>query len=113
GATLGRKRQAMLLLNRRGYANYIGCPDHTCGWMMECDHCDATMVYHKDARLPTGGLLRCHHCNAEQVLPTHCPVCGKRISVFGLGTQRVEEELGRKFPHARLLRMDSDTMRAG
>ncbi|MCE9590619.1 MAG: primosomal protein N' [Planctomycetes bacterium] len=112
-STLESKGQAMLLLNRRGYANYIACPDHRCGWMMACDHCDATMVYHKDAALPLGGVVRCHHCTAEQILPAHCPTCGKKVTVFGLGTQRVEEEIARKFPGARLLRMDSDVMRTG
>ncbi|MEX0776546.1 MAG: primosomal protein N' [Phycisphaeraceae bacterium] len=105
-------RQAILLLNRRGYANYIACPDHRCGWMMECDHCDATMVYHKDQSLPAGGMVRCHHCLSEQMLPVQCPTCGRRVTVFGLGTQRVEEEIARKIPQARLARMDSDTMRS-
>ena len=111
--TLRHKNQAMLLLNRRGFANYIGCPDHGCGWLKGCDYCDATMVYHKDQRLPTGGLVRCHHCAAEQILPRFCPVCSKKVTLFGLGTQRVEEELGRKFGDARVRRMDSDTMRTG
>src|SRR5690606_16730839 len=65
--------QALLLLNRRGYANYIACPDHRCGWMMTCQHCDVTMVYHKDRKLPAGGVVRCHHCEAEQLLPQVCP----------------------------------------
>lgn len=103
--------QAILLLNRRGYANYIACPDHRCGWMMRCDHCDVTMVYHRNAALPTGGLVRCHHCNAEQILAQVCPESGHKVTVFGLGTQRVEEELVRKFPDARLARMDADAMR--
>ena len=103
--------QAMLLLNRRGYANYIACPDHRCGWMMRCDHCDATVVYHKDQRLPTGGYVRCHHCEAEQLLITTCPDSGHKVTVFGLGTQKVEEELREKFPGVRAARMDSDTMR--
>ena len=80
--------KAILLLNRRGYANYIACPDQTCGWMMRCDHCDATMVYHKDAQLPRGGLVRCHHCLAEQLLPATCADSGHKINTFGLGTQR-------------------------
>ncbi len=105
--------KAILLLNRRGYANYIACPDARCGWMMRCDHCDATMVYHVDARLPRGGMVRCHHCLAEQILPATCPDSGHKVSVFGLGTQRVEEELRRKFPKARIARMDSDAMRGG
>lgn len=111
--TLEAGGQAMLLLNRRGYANYIACPDHACGYMKQCDQCDATMVYHKDARLPAGGFIRCHHCLAEQLLPATCPDCGKRITVFGLGTQRVEEELQGKLPGVKLARMDSDTMRTG
>lgn len=111
----GRPRgQVLLLLNRRGYANYIACTDHRCGWLMECDHCDATMVCHLDARVRGGSFLRCHHCLAEQRQPNVCPRCGKPITVFGLGTQRVEEELERKFPILErgrtLVRVDSDAM---
>ena len=105
--------QAMLLLNRRGYANYIACPDHACGWMMYCDFCDASMVFHKNAQLPSGGQVRCHHCQSEQLLRKRCPQCEKKVTVFGLGTQRVEEEISRKFPDITLRRMDSDTMRTG
>jgi primosomal protein N' (replication factor Y) len=79
--------------------------------MMNCDYCDTTMVYHKDLALPLGGYLQCHHCTAEQILPKTCPQCAKKVTVFGLGTQRVEEEISKKFPQARLLRMDSDVMR--
>ncbi len=109
--TIKAGHQAMLLLNRRGYANYIACPDHGCGWIKQCDYCDAAMVLHKDQRLPAGERLRCHHCQAEQLLPELCPVCGKKVTVFGLGTQRVEEELSRKFPELTFQRMDGDTMR--
>ncbi|MEX0885076.1 MAG: primosomal protein N' [Phycisphaeraceae bacterium] len=111
--TLESKSQAMLLLNRRGYANYIACPDQRCGWVMRCHHCDTTMVYHRDKRIPSGGHLRCHHCEAEQLLPETCPTCAKKVTVFGLGTQRVEEELASKFPAARTARLDSDAMRTG
>jgi len=114
GETLALGGQALILLNRRGYANYIACPDHHCGWMLHCDDCDATMVYHKDRRLATGGYVRCHHCGAEQRLPDRCPVCQKKVSVFGLGTQRVEEELASMFPALiegkTMLRLDSDAM---
>jgi len=109
--TLASGGQVMLLLNRRGYANYIACPDHRCGWMMTCAHCDVTMVYHKDRKLPAGGVVRCHHCEAEQTLPQVCPDSGHRVTVFGLGTQKVEEEIAIKFPQAKRLRMDSDSMR--
>lgn len=117
--TLDEGAQAILLLNRRGYANYICCPDHRCGWIMTCDDCDATMVFHKDKRLDPGrgGVVRCHHCLAEKLLPSHCPSCERKVSVFGLGTQRVEEELARDFADLRsgdtMLRLDSDTMRGG
>lgn len=118
-STLAEGAQAILLLNRRGYANYICCPDHRCGWIMTCDDCDATMVFHKDKRLDParGGMVRCHHCLAEKLLPANCPACERKVSVFGLGTQRVEEELAREFPELvsgdTMLRLDSDTMRVG
>jgi primosomal protein N' (replication factor Y) len=105
--------QGILLLNRRGYASYIACPDHNCGWIMACEYCDVNLVYHKDPRARGGGVTRCHYCGFENRLPRTCPVCGRQVSVFGLGTQRVEEELTRKLPEARLLRMDSDAMRTG
>jgi len=106
--------QAIVLLNRRGYANWIACPDHACGWTLQCDHCEAGMVVHQ---LPAEGgrrITRCHHCGAEQRVPSLCPRCSKRVTIFGLGTQKVEEELQRMFPelHAAsgIARVDSDTM---
>ncbi len=110
--TLRQKGQAIFLLNRRGYANYIACPDHNCGWIMGCPHCDVTVVYHRDGKLPTGGFVRCHHCDGEQLLPQFCPSCHKKVTLFGLGTQRVEEELATKFPEVKVQRMDSDAMRS-
>ncbi len=115
--TLSDGAQAIILLNRRGYANYIACPDQYCGWVMQCSDCDVAMVYHlraREAGSRSAGYVRCHHCLAEQKLPATCPQCGKRISTFGLGTQRVEEELAREFPSLiegrTMLRVDSDTM---
>ena len=70
------------------------------------------MVYHREKRLPSGGVVRCHHCQAEQMLERVCPESGHTTTVFGLGTQRVEEEIGRKFPGLSLARMDADTMRS-
>ncbi|MCE2924549.1 MAG: primosomal protein N' [Phycisphaeraceae bacterium] len=117
GQTLTGKGQVLLLLNRRGYANYICCTDPKCGWVMQCEHCDVTTVYHIDRRLKAGGFVRCHHCLAELTLPASCPECKKTINTFGLGTQRVEAELERKFgpSHAlamgtTLLRLDGDSM---
>lgn len=112
--TLEDGGQVLLLLNRRGYASYIACPSSRCGWVLTCDHCDVTTVYHLDKRLPTGGFVRCHHCLSEQKLPPVCPECGSKISTFGLGTQRVEEELAAKFHQLvegeTMMRIDSDSM---
>lgn len=120
GRTLDDGGQVILLLNRRGYASYICCPDRTCGWSMPCDHCDAAMVLHrsgaKGSPLPAGQVLRCHHCLAEQVVPRACPVCGKRPIPLGIGTQQLEEELAARFPRqlgdarASVARLDSDSM---
>ncbi len=114
GTTLDAGGQAILLLNRRGYANYIACASQACGWVLQCDDCDVTMVYHSRGRLAPGGFVRCHRCQAEQRLPQTCPVCAGKIVTFGLGTQRVEDELIGVFPELNapgaLVRVDSDTM---
>ena len=113
--TIDAGGQAIILLNRRGYASWIACPDLRCGWVMSCTDCDVSVVYHRDRSLPAGGFVRCHHCGAEQRMPAACPDCGKRLVRFGLGTQRVEEELAATIPALvpgeTLLRIDSDTMR--
>jgi primosomal protein N' (replication factor Y) len=84
---------------------------------MRCEHCDVTMVFHRhqDGRVGgAGGYVRCHHCLAEQKLPEVCPISAHKLSLFGAGTQRLEEELARKYPALVLgetmLRLDSDTM---
>ncbi len=115
-STLDAGGQSILLLNRRGWASYICCPDHRCGWTLTCDECDVTMVYHRSRELPIGGVVRCHHCLAERKLPGQCPVCARRVTTFGAGTQRVEEELTHLFPEVaaagEMLRIDGDTMRS-
>jgi len=118
--TLDRGGQAMLLLNRRGFANYCCCPDAECGWVLTCDQCDSSMVYHKAkaGRSETRGLpkgyVRCHHCLAQQLLPPSCPRCAKRTIALGTGTQRVEDELAKFFPELAqsisMVRVDSDAM---
>lgn len=114
--TLRGDGQIILLLNRRGYANYISCPDANCGWVLFCDQCDSTMVLHRSSDFARGELVRCHHCQGEQLVPRTCPTCQKKTNTFGMGTQRIEEEIGRKFAHAGLtegetmLRVDSDSM---
>jgi primosomal protein N' (replication factor Y) len=118
--TIEKKQQAILLLNRRGYSNFVYCA--SCGDALQCKYCDATMTYHRSAgptvgtaKLEAGlhsGQLQCHYCLASNPLPATCTTCGKKLSLFGLGTQRVEEELARKFPDLTFARVDSDTMRS-
>jgi primosomal protein N' (replication factor Y) len=118
GATIAAGRQAIILLNRRGYSNFVYCS--SCQEPIHCKYCDATMTYHRtvgvaelsattDGSLHTGQ-LHCHYCLAVQPLPEYCPDCRKKLSLFGLGTQRVEEELQRKFPDLSFARVDSDSM---
>ncbi|MCS7034676.1 MAG: primosomal protein N' [Phycisphaerae bacterium] len=119
--TMDSGRQAILLLNRRGYANFVHCP--SCQHVMQCKYCDTTLTYHRtvgarvaDGRFAHGihsGQLHCHYCLSVNALPDRCPQCGKMLSLFGLGTQRVEEEIQRKFPGVPFSRVDSDTMRSG
>jgi primosomal protein N' (replication factor Y) len=102
--TLDTGAQAILYLNRRGTATCVVCRD--CGHTVRCPDCELPMVYHGDL-----GLLLCHHCNRRRPPPPRCPACaGARIRYFGTGTQRVEEEVRRHFPGARLLRWDRDTV---
>ncbi|MBN1825319.1 MAG: primosomal protein N' [Candidatus Eisenbacteria bacterium] len=105
GETLGRGEQAMLFLNRRGYAPFLHCPD--CGHVPRCAHCEVAFTFHR-----VESVLRCHYCGVEKEPPTVCPECGgARIGYRGMGTQRVEEDLRGAFPSARIGRMDLDTTR--
>ncbi|HUT31525.1 MAG TPA: primosomal protein N' [Sedimentisphaerales bacterium] len=120
GQVLARKEQAILLLNRRGYSNFVFCP--SCKHTLRCRNCDVTLTFHKkkavgDGRLQTVtgahieyGHAICHYCLAQTLVPAACPLCGKGMAMIGLGSQRLEEELARKFPSARTSRIDSDSM---
>jgi primosomal protein N' (replication factor Y) len=104
-ARLARGEQSLLFLNRRGYAPVIRCPD--CGWLSDCPHCDAHLVYHRTDRS-----LRCHHCGHRAAIPRACPECGSLdLQPLGRGTQRAEEALAELFPQARIARIDADTAR--
>ncbi len=139
-ATLEAKKQAIFMLNRRGYAHYLMCP--RCDWVLMCENCDATMVVHRTKTEGHGdqetrgqgdvkgavresldkrgkkiaaahrieGTVQCHYCLTSMMLPELCPLCQARLTHLGQGTQRAEDELLRKFPHLRLQRMDSDSM---
>lgn len=100
---LNNKEQIILFLNRRGFSNFISC--RSCGEVIKCDDCDISMTYHK-----AKNRLICHYCGKTKALPKLCPSCGSKfIKQFGVGTQRVEEEVKKYFPKARVLRMDRDT----
>lgn len=101
--SLNKQEQVILLLNRRGYANFLLC--HSCRQPVKCNRCDVTLTYHKSENK-----LICHYCNAKQSVPTQCPGCGSiHISLMGMGTQRIEEELLKIFSNHRILRLDLDT----
>ncbi len=101
---LRKKQQIMLFINRRGYAGFISC--RSCGHVMKCPHCDISLTSHNN------GTLVCHYCGHAEPSPAACPNCGSRyIAAFGTGTQKVEEQVRKEFPGARVLRMDMDTTR--
>ncbi|WP_195332172.1 primosomal protein N' [Weissella cibaria] len=102
---LDKNEQSVLMLNRRGYANFMMC--RNCGYVPRCVNCDLAMTVHKDT-----GRLECHYCGYSEPIPTTCANCGSdRIRPYGTGTQKVEEELQRMMPDARIIRMDVDTTR--
>jgi len=99
------KKQAIVFLNRRGFSTYISCTG--CGHVMKCKRCDAILVYHYDKKA-----LICHYCDKRIAPPDICPKCrGTYVKYFGIGTEKVESELARIVPSARICRMDTDTTR--
>lgn len=105
-ARLERGEQSLVFLNRRGYAPVLACP--ACGWVSRCRRCAANLVLHLADRR-----LRCHHCGFETRLPKACPTCGNQdIHPFGRGTQRLESWLRERFPEARVLRVDRDSVKS-
>ncbi|GBQ67404.1 primosome assembly protein PriA [Ameyamaea chiangmaiensis NBRC 103196] len=104
-ATFAREEQAMLFLNRRGYAPLTLC--RTCGHRMECPNCSAWLVEHRARRI-----LTCHHCGYVEPIPDACPSCqtSGSLTPIGPGVERITEEARATFPDARLLVMTSDTL---
>ncbi len=101
---LDKREQAILFLNRRGFASFLLCRD--CGFTFHCPNCDVSLTYHH-----AGRYLQCHHCDFKRRSPDACPKCaGLRLRPFGLGTEKVEDAVRLQFPAARTLRMDRDTM---
>ncbi len=101
-ARLSRAEQTLLFLNRRGYATFVQC--HDCGYICQCPRCSVALTFHIDDRT-----LKCHYCQLTTTPPETCPTCrGTRVEYFGTGTQKVEREVRRLFPQARIARMDRD-----
>ena len=97
------KKQSLLFLNRRGFANFILCPD--CGLTFKCPNCSVTLTYHLRDRS-----LRCHYCDYRIQAPGDCPKCqGHRLQGMGIGTERLEQEIKSLFPETQVGRMDRDT----
>jgi len=103
---LNHQEQVLIFQNRRGYAPYMSCEE--CGWIPECEHCDVSLTYHQFAEE-----MRCHYCGFKEKVPPVCPACGsQKLTLVGVGTERIEENLSLLFPEARIARMDLDTTRS-
>ncbi len=98
---LSKNEQVILFLNRRGYANFVTCS--SCGEVMKCPNCDISLTYHKSSNM-----LRCHYCGYATKKQDICS-CGGKFVTFGLGTEKVKEELEQLIPDIRVVRMDVDT----
>jgi len=102
---LAKGQQAVLFLNRRGYSSFVSC--RSCGHVMKCPQCDISLTFHQGGG---DGRMHCHYCGYHAPPPPECPECGSAyIRYFGVGTQRVEEEVKKFFPEAGVIRMDLDT----
>lgn len=102
---LERKEQVILLINRRGFSNFVICRE--CGYVFKCQNCDISLTYHEYSHS-----LKCHYCNHEEKIPTVCNRCGsKELSYMGSGTQKIEKYLHEVYPEAKVFRMDNDTTR--
>jgi len=96
--------QTMLLLNRRGFSNIVAC--RACGERLQCVNCSVTLTYHRRDRR-----MLCHYCNYAIAVPDKCPQCtSEYLQFIGVGSERVEQELGAAFPRARIARLDRDTV---
>jgi primosomal protein N' (replication factor Y) len=104
GQRLEKGEQTIVLLNRRGFSSFVAC--RACGERVQCINCSLTLTYHKRDRR-----LLCHYCSYAEKVPSICPKCqSDHIYFLGVGSERVEEELHREFPTARIARLDRDTV---
>ena len=108
--TLNSKLQSLIFINRRGYAPVLTCG--ACDWKSNCPHCSSFMVLHKKNTATQKNMLHCHHCGLMTWIPKKCPDCGNQdITTLGNGTQKIEDNLEKTFPYARVLRVDTDATR--
>ena len=103
---LRKKEQILLLLNRKSYATYIQCKD--CGHVEVCPNCSITMNYYR-----SDGKYKCNYCGYSKTYSNKCSSCGsENLSYSGKGTERIEEEVKKHFPHSRVIRVDSESVKA-
>jgi primosomal protein N' (replication factor Y) len=103
--SMEREEQAILFLNRRGFLTHVSC--RRCGWFFSCKRCDVAMTWHRQTARAV-----CHYCYDSQPMPGACPDCGSgALALYGVGTERIEEELKHLFPGFAVSRMDSDSMK--
>ncbi|MGV2871987.1 primosomal protein N' [Colwellia sp. E150_009] len=103
--TLARGEQALIFLNRRGYAPAINCQE--CHWICDCQRCDKPYTFHQKQQL-----LICHHCGSQKRIPKQCPSCGSvRIAPIGQGTEQLEQRISEIFPDVSVIRIDRDSTR--
>lgn len=102
---LKKDEQVILFLNRRGFSTFVSC--RKCGYVFKCKKCDISLTYHNSSEY-----LTCHYCGEKERISKTCPACGSTyVKYFGVGTEKIEQEINRIFPSARTLRMDFDTTR--
>jgi primosomal protein N' (replication factor Y) len=103
--SMEREEQAILFLNRRGFLTHVSC--RRCGWFFSCKRCDVAMTWHRQTSRAV-----CHYCYESQPMPATCPDCGAgSLALYGMGTERIEDELKNLFPGFAVSRMDSDSMK--
>ncbi len=117
-----KREQVILLLNRRGYSNFVMCPK--CKHILQCRNCDVKLTFHRSfksknvANSPMAnkfnlsGHALCHYCNSQTLVSNNCPLCNTKMIMVGLGAQRLEEQIQKKFPNYSMARIDSDSMQA-
>ena len=107
---LENKKQSLILINRRGYAPVLSCS--ACNWLSKCKQCSSYMVLHKAGALTKKSVLSCHHCGLANPVPMHCPECGNAdLKTLGQGTQKIEDGIDEMWSGARVLRVDTDSIK--